>query len=92
MLICLAEFRTFVGQAERQLLLLFKAIDKDGNGKLDKNELQAAFKNAKLTVSSGRLSEFFNDMDMNNDGYVSFDEWRFVKHLLCSLAHLMQCT
>lgn len=41
-------------------------------------ELQAAFKNAKLTVSNGRLSEFFSDMDMNNDGYVSFDEWRLV--------------
>ena len=72
----LAEFRTFVEQAERQLLVLFKNIDKDGNGKLDMKELQAAFKNARLTVSSGRLSDFFNDMDMNNDGYVSFDEWR----------------
>lgn len=72
------EFRIFVEQAERQLLALFKTIDKDGNGKLDAKELRSAFKNAKLTVSNGRLTEFFNDMDMNNDGYVSFDEWRQV--------------
>lgn len=72
------EFRKFVENAERQLFGLFKSIDKDGNGKLDKNELQTAFKNAGLTLSNRRLSEFFDDMDINNDGYVTFDEWRSV--------------
>jgi hypothetical protein len=72
------EFRKFVEKAERQLFALFRAIDKDGNGKLDKLELQTAFKNAGLTLSNRRLAEFFNDMDLNNDGYVSFDEWRLV--------------
>lgn len=72
------EFRKFVEKAERQLFALFRSIDKDGNGKLDKLELQTAFKNAGLTLSSRRLAEFFNDMDLNNDGYVSFDEWRLV--------------
>ncbi|KND92672.1 Calcium-binding mitochondrial carrier SAL1 [Tolypocladium ophioglossoides CBS 100239] len=70
------EFRTFVEEAERQLFFLFKAIDKDGNGKLDMKELQTAFRTAGLTVSSRKLSDFFNDMDENHDGYVSFDEWR----------------
>ncbi|KAL6886997.1 mitochondrial carrier domain-containing protein [Trichoderma evansii] len=70
------EFRDFVRQAERQLFDLFKSIDRDGNGKLDKSELQRAFKAAGLTVSNRRLNDFFSDMDVNNDGYVSFDEWR----------------
>ncbi|KAF4447656.1 hypothetical protein F53441_8860 [Fusarium austroafricanum] len=70
------EFRKFVENAERQLFALFRSIDKDGNGKLDKLELQTAFKNAGLTLSNRRLSEFFDDMDLNNDGYVTFDEWR----------------
>ncbi|EQL01427.1 calcium dependent mitochondrial carrier protein [Ophiocordyceps sinensis CO18] len=70
------EFRAFVEQAERQLFFLFRAIDKDGNGKLDMTELQSAFRAAGLTVSNRRLSEFFNDMDKNHDGFVSFDEWR----------------
>lgn len=39
-------------------------------------ELQSAFRAAGLTVSNRRLSEFFNDMDKNHDGFVSFDEWR----------------
>ncbi|KAM0461729.1 hypothetical protein ACHAO4_000914 [Trichoderma viride] len=70
------EFRIFVRQAERQLFDLFKSIDRDGNGKLDKSELQTAVKAAGLTVSNRRLNDFFSDMDLNNDGYVSFDEWR----------------
>jgi Ca2+-binding EF-hand superfamily protein len=72
------EFRAFVSKAERQLFVLFTAIDGDGNGKIDMRELQTAFKSAGLSVSSRRLSEFFNDMDLNNDGYVSFNEWRYV--------------
>ncbi|KAH6996961.1 mitochondrial carrier domain-containing protein [Ilyonectria destructans] len=70
------EFRTFVGKAERQLFALFRTIDKDGNGKLDKAELQAAFKNGGLTVSNRRLAEFFDDVDLNHDGFITFDEWR----------------
>ncbi|RDA92562.1 hypothetical protein CP533_0926 [Ophiocordyceps camponoti-saundersi (nom. inval.)] len=70
------EFRTFVQQAEKKLLSLFKSIDKDENGQLDMTELQLAFRAAGLTVSNKRLSEFFNDMDRNHDGFISFDEWR----------------
>lgn len=71
-----AEFRVFVRKAEGQLFDLFQSIDRDGNGKLDKAELQTAFKAAGLTVSNRRLHNFFSDMDQNNDGYVTFDEWR----------------
>lgn len=70
------EFRTFVQRAENQLYHLFHFIDKDGNGRLDQEELQAAFRGAGLTVSSKRLGDFFNDMDYNHDGYVTFNEWR----------------
>lgn len=72
----LPEFRVFVERAERRLHQLFRTIDKDMNGKLDKRELQTAFKAAGLTVSNQRLNDFFADLDINNDGYVCFDEWR----------------
>ncbi|TLD05763.1 uncharacterized protein PgNI_08170 [Pyricularia grisea] len=70
------EFRTFVETAERQLFALFRSIDRDNNGRLDKEELQAAFKKCGLTVSSKRLTGFFNEIDMNRDGYITFEEWR----------------
>lgn len=70
------EFRVFVETAERQLWLLFRSIDRDKDGRLDKNELRSAFKKAGLTVSNKRLSGFFDEVDMDHDGYISFDEWR----------------
>lgn len=61
---------------EKQLLLLFRSIDSDHNGRLDKEDLHGAFKKAGITVPMRRLTEFFDEIDMNHDGYISFDEWR----------------
>lgn len=71
------EFRNFVERADKQLGILFKAIDRDGNGRIDMRELQSAFRNAGLRVSNRKLEDFFSDMDDNNDGYITFDEWRY---------------
>ncbi|KAK8148576.1 hypothetical protein G3M48_009740 [Beauveria asiatica] len=71
------EFKNFVKRADGELWSLFRAIDKDGNGKLDKAELKAAFKTAGLTVSNKKLDCFFNDMDVNHDGYITYEEWRY---------------
>jgi len=65
-----------VEQTERELLDLFRSIDRDHNGKLDKNELQAAFKSAGLSVPSSKLDKLFDDVDANNDGVITYDEWR----------------
>ncbi|KAK0708954.1 mitochondrial carrier domain-containing protein [Lasiosphaeria miniovina] len=70
------EFRVFVETAERQLLALFRSIDRDQDGRLNKEELHAAFQRAGLAVPKRRLAGFFDEIDMNRDGYISFDEWR----------------
>ncbi|KAL8906503.1 MAG: hypothetical protein Q9207_001989 [Kuettlingeria erythrocarpa] len=71
-----AEFRTFVDQTEKELLKLFKSIDRDQNGQLDKSELKLAFTRAGLAVPNAKLDQFFAEVDTNNDGVISFDEWR----------------
>ncbi|KAI0966019.1 mitochondrial carrier domain-containing protein [Xylaria arbuscula] len=70
------EFRVFVETAERQLFHLFRSIDRDKNGKLDKEELQAAFQKAGLAVPNRRLDDFFADIDHNRDGFITYEEWR----------------
>lgn len=70
------EFRVFVEAAERQLILLFRSIDRDHDGKVGREELRAAFQKAGLAVPKRRLAGFFDEIDMNHDGYISFDEWR----------------
>ncbi|KAE9380458.1 mitochondrial carrier [Stipitochalara longipes BDJ] len=70
------EFRKFVERTETELFALFHSIDRDHNGKLDKEELKAAFKRAGLTVPNSKLDQFFAEVDENHDGYITFDEWR----------------
>ncbi len=52
-------------------------FDKDQDGRLDKDELRAAFQRAGLAVPLRRLDGFFSEIDMNCDGFITFDEWRY---------------
>ena len=61
------EFRKFVERTETELFSLFHSIDRDHNGKLDKEELKAAFKRAGLTVPNSKLDQFFAEVDENHD-------------------------
>ena len=72
------EFSEFVKETEHQLYALFKSIDHDKNGKLDKGELQAAFLRSGLLVTQSKLDQFFAKVDTNSDGVITFDEWRCV--------------
>ncbi len=72
------EFHTFVNRTEDALRSLFRSIDHDKNGKLDKTELRDAFARAGLAIPKARLDDFFSRVDSNNDGAISFDEWRWV--------------
>ena len=70
------EFRTFVEHTENELWLLFKSIDRDHNGKIDKDELRHAISKAGLVVDNSKLERFFDEVDTNHDGTITFDEWR----------------
>ena len=70
------EFCTFVEHAENELSQLFKSIDRDHNGKLDKGELGTAFTKAGISIDDAKLASFFDRIDANHDGQISFEEWR----------------
>lgn len=72
------EFRAFVRETEKELLTLFKSIDIDHNGRLSREELQIAFSRAGLAVPNSKLDVFFSEVDADNDGTISFEEWRYV--------------
>ncbi|KAL3431219.1 mitochondrial carrier domain-containing protein [Aspergillus tetrazonus] len=71
-----SEFRAFVDRAEQELWQLFKSIDRNQNGEIDKSELKAAFSKSGITVSNTKLDEFFADVDTNQDGVITYPEWR----------------
>jgi solute carrier family 25 phosphate transporter 23/24/25/41 len=66
-----------VESADKELWRIFTSVDLDKNGKIDKGELRDALSRAGLAVESKRLEEFFDSMDRNNDGVISFEEWRY---------------
>lgn len=70
------EFYVFVERTEKELWQLFKTIDRDNSGHLDKDELRHAFSRAGLTVPKWKLEQFFEHLDRDNDGRVTFEEWR----------------
>lgn len=63
----MADFRTFVEHTEKELYKLFLKIDKDKNGRLDKEELERAFKSAGLQMPQAKLNQFFTEVDHNQD-------------------------
>ncbi|KAL8738372.1 MAG: hypothetical protein Q9181_000843 [Wetmoreana brouardii] len=79
------EFRAFVEQTEKELLKLFKSIDRDHNGQLDKDELKLAFTRAGLVVPNSKLDQFFSEVDTNSDGVISFEEWRYLPFSLITM-------
>lgn len=70
------EFRDFVSRADEALWDLFQSIDRNHNGEIDRSELKEAFASAGITVSSAMLDEFLTQMDQNNDGVITYNEWR----------------
>ncbi|OKL57433.1 hypothetical protein UA08_07181 [Talaromyces atroroseus] len=70
------EFRDFVSRADQALWELFQSIDRNRNGEIDRTELRDAFANAGITVSSSMLDSFLAQMDQNNDGVITYNEWR----------------
>ncbi|KAH0605505.1 uncharacterized protein H6S33_004727 [Morchella sextelata] len=75
-LIQYSEFKHFFEGADRELWRIFHSVDVDKNGNIDKGELKAALIRAGIAVDPNRLEEFFESMDKNNDGVISFEEWR----------------
>jgi solute carrier family 25 (mitochondrial phosphate transporter), member 23/24/25/41 len=58
------------------LLTLFHSIDRDNNGNLDKSELKSALEGAGLVIPQWKIDQFFEEVDVNHDGVISFEEWR----------------
>nr|XP_023885540.1 uncharacterized protein LOC111997656 [Quercus suber] len=62
--------------SEEQLKGLLKRYDTNGDGKLSKNELKAAFRSLGLHFSGWRAGQALRHADANGDGYVSEDEMK----------------
>ena len=59
---------------KEQMMEVFKSFDKDGDGRLSKEELKAAFKKFGSRWSSFRAWRAIWHADANKDGFISIDD------------------
>lgn len=69
-------FERYAEEKEKELWRLFIELDADGDMRLRKEEVREACKRAGVEVKDNLLDEFIRAVDKNNDGAISFDEWR----------------
>ncbi len=59
----------------RSLSLLFRKVDKDGNGTLDRHEVQWVLRQQGLKLSPSEFERLFKYFDKNGDGVISCHEF-----------------
>lgn len=70
---------------------IFKSVDINGNGRIEKNELQIAFsKTLGREASEVEVENMFKAVDMNDDGKISFDEYFTIIHVTLNADKEMQ--
>lgn len=70
------QFTKFATHRAEELTNLFNLMDKDHDGKLTTDEVQATFQHFNLSTKPETLSELISWMDADKSGDVSIEEWR----------------
>ncbi|KAL3696462.1 hypothetical protein R1sor_010538 [Riccia sorocarpa] len=70
------EFRKYMDDKELELYQMFTDLDANFNGVLQQEELRGALTRAGIKVSDDELQSFMDHIDQDNNGVISFSEWR----------------
>ncbi|XP_078447555.1 calcium-dependent mitochondrial ATP-magnesium/phosphate carrier protein 2-like [Wolffia australiana] len=70
------EFRTYMDEKELDLYRIFQAIDVEHSGCILPEELWDALVKAGIEIDDEELARFVEHVDKDNDGIITFDEWR----------------
>ena len=73
-LIDFEEFRSLKTQQFDEISL-FKVFDADGDGMISKTEVKEVYRKLGETISDEVLNEMLSDVDLNQDGQISFEEF-----------------
>jgi len=65
----------FLGFSFKELLKLYKMFDTNKNNELDLNEM--LLMGHKIGIPSEKMSKIFHEIDFDNNGVVSLEEWFF---------------
>jgi hypothetical protein len=73
---------------EDQLLAAFESIDLNKNGTIEQDELVIALNRTESQLTSEEISALMQEADINNDGRISFDEFKgAMLHIFAESGH-----
>ncbi|PSS07601.1 Calcium-binding mitochondrial carrier protein like [Actinidia chinensis var. chinensis] len=70
------EFRRYMDDKELELYRIFQAIDVEHNGCILPEELWDALVKAGIEIDDEQLASFVEHVDKDNNGIITFEEWR----------------
>ncbi|CAN1317903.1 Calcium-dependent mitochondrial ATP-magnesium/phosphate carrier protein 2 [Linum perenne] len=70
------EFKRYMDDKELELYRIFQAIDVEHNGCILPEELWDALVKAGIQIDDEELARFVEHVDKDNDGIITFEEWR----------------
>ncbi|KAJ8772469.1 hypothetical protein K2173_027646 [Erythroxylum novogranatense] len=70
------EFRRYMDDKELELYRIFQAIDVEHNGCILPEELWDALVKAGIEMDDEQLARFVEHVDKDNNGIITFEEWR----------------
>uniref|UniRef100_A0A1J3CQ52 Calcium-binding mitochondrial carrier protein SCaMC-1 n=1 Tax=Noccaea caerulescens TaxID=107243 RepID=A0A1J3CQ52_NOCCA len=70
------EFRRYMDAKELELYMIFQAIDLQHSGDICPEELWEALVNAGIEIKDKELAAFMEHVDKDNNGIITFQEWR----------------
>ncbi|XP_073015371.1 calcium-dependent mitochondrial ATP-magnesium/phosphate carrier protein 2-like [Primulina eburnea] len=70
------EFRKYMDDKELELYMIFQAIDVEHNGCILPEELWDALVKAGIELDDDELASFVEHVDKDNNGIITFEEWR----------------
>lgn len=69
------DFKSFMTMTESHIALSFKSLDTKQDDVLDIDEVYDGLVNLGLKLDHDRVQMFFNIIDLDGDGFISYDEW-----------------
>lgn len=72
----LAEFIHYVREHEKKLFLHFTHLDKDGDGKVNLDDLIAGFMELGIEIEEAEALKLLKRVDQDDSLIISYDEWR----------------
>ncbi|KAH7278093.1 hypothetical protein KP509_38G024000 [Ceratopteris richardii] len=70
------EFSTYMDEKEMELFSIFREVDVARSGSLYPEELQAALEGSGIHLGKEELASFVDHIDKDNNGVITFEEWR----------------